>query len=243
MIVGLIPLAICIQLTTIPSRVMAGAAKSGWLPGRGGPIVIGRADANRCVRKVSARRFLHLGQTTPGAHRCLHQGLQHQRHPVRLDQVRGPSKTPQIAPRASVIPGTSPKGDNRCRSTIPGRRRQDIQPAQLNAAVRKVNERAARFRGHAKELIPWRVNACHLSIRILSSLRSAAAAALASTATNRSFLTGRPSECDLLPSEGKEKVTVVSEQSKEAVVAILGPDEFFGEVCLAGRRSAYRRRW
>ena len=36
--------------------------------------------------------------------------------------------------------------------------------------------------------------------------------------------------------KGKVKVTVVSEQGKEAVVAILGTDEFFGEGCLAGQR-------
>ena len=35
--------------------------------------------------------------------------------------------------------------------------------------------------------------------------------------------------------KGKVKVTVVSDQGKEAVVAILGPDEFFGEGCLAGQ--------
>jgi CRP/FNR family transcriptional regulator, cyclic AMP receptor protein len=35
--------------------------------------------------------------------------------------------------------------------------------------------------------------------------------------------------------KGKAKVTVVSEQGKEAVVAILGADEFFGEGCLAGQ--------
>ena len=34
---------------------------------------------------------------------------------------------------------------------------------------------------------------------------------------------------------GKVKVTVVSEQGKEAVVAILGPDEFCGEGCLTGQ--------
>jgi CRP-like cAMP-binding protein len=34
---------------------------------------------------------------------------------------------------------------------------------------------------------------------------------------------------------GKAKVTVVSEQGKEAVVAILGTNDFFGEGCLAGR--------
>jgi CRP/FNR family transcriptional regulator, cyclic AMP receptor protein len=35
--------------------------------------------------------------------------------------------------------------------------------------------------------------------------------------------------------DGKAKVTVTSEQGKEAVVAILGPDEFCGEGCLAGQ--------
>jgi CRP/FNR family cyclic AMP-dependent transcriptional regulator len=36
--------------------------------------------------------------------------------------------------------------------------------------------------------------------------------------------------------EGKVKLTVVSQQGKEAVVAILGPGDFFGEGCLAGQR-------
>ncbi len=35
--------------------------------------------------------------------------------------------------------------------------------------------------------------------------------------------------------DGKVKVTVISEQGKEAVVAILGPNEFCGEGCLAGQ--------
>src|ERR1700732_92814 len=34
---------------------------------------------------------------------------------------------------------------------------------------------------------------------------------------------------------GEVKVTVVSEQGKEAVVAILGTNQFFGEGCLAGQ--------
>jgi CRP/FNR family transcriptional regulator, cyclic AMP receptor protein len=33
------------------------------------------------------------------------------------------------------------------------------------------------------------------------------------------------------------KVTVVSEQGKEAIVAILGANEFFGEGCLAGQKQ------
>src|ERR1700688_1507210 len=35
--------------------------------------------------------------------------------------------------------------------------------------------------------------------------------------------------------KGKAKLTVVSEQGKEAVIAILGADDFFGEGCLAGQ--------
>jgi CRP/FNR family transcriptional regulator, cyclic AMP receptor protein len=34
---------------------------------------------------------------------------------------------------------------------------------------------------------------------------------------------------------GRVKITVVSKQGKEAVVAVLGPDAFFGEGCLAGQ--------
>ena len=34
---------------------------------------------------------------------------------------------------------------------------------------------------------------------------------------------------------GKVKITVVSEQGKEAVIAMLGKNEFFGEGCLAGQ--------
>jgi CRP-like cAMP-binding protein len=37
--------------------------------------------------------------------------------------------------------------------------------------------------------------------------------------------------------KGKIKLTVVSEQGKEAVVAIIGPDEFFGEGCLTGQQK------
>jgi CRP-like cAMP-binding protein len=35
--------------------------------------------------------------------------------------------------------------------------------------------------------------------------------------------------------KGKIKLTVVSRRGKEAVIAILGPGDFFGEECLAGR--------
>jgi CRP/FNR family transcriptional regulator, cyclic AMP receptor protein len=46
---------------------------------------------------------------------------------------------------------------------------------------------------------------------------------------------GDPADSVFYIQKGKVKVTVISEQGKEAVVAILGPDEFCGEGCLAGQ--------
>jgi CRP-like cAMP-binding protein len=49
------------------------------------------------------------------------------------------------------------------------------------------------------------------------------------------FFQGEPADSVFYVQKGKAKVTVVSKQGKEAVVAILGADEFFGEGCLAGQ--------
>src|ERR1044071_9490072 len=49
------------------------------------------------------------------------------------------------------------------------------------------------------------------------------------------FLQGDPADAVFYIQKGKVKVTVVSEQGKEAIVAFLGTDEFFGEACLAGQ--------
>jgi CRP/FNR family cyclic AMP-dependent transcriptional regulator len=49
------------------------------------------------------------------------------------------------------------------------------------------------------------------------------------------FSQGDPADAVFFIMRGKVKVTVVSEQGKEAVVAILGPDDFLGEGCLAGQ--------
>lgn len=49
------------------------------------------------------------------------------------------------------------------------------------------------------------------------------------------FSQGEPADSVFYIQSGKVKVTVVSEQGKEAVVAILGPNEFCGEGCLAGQ--------
>jgi len=49
------------------------------------------------------------------------------------------------------------------------------------------------------------------------------------------FAQGDPADAVFYIQKGKAKVTVVSEQGKEAVVAIFGTSEFFGEGCLAGQ--------
>ena len=49
------------------------------------------------------------------------------------------------------------------------------------------------------------------------------------------FAQGDPADAVFYIQKGKVKVTVISEQGKEAVVAILAADEFFGEGCLAGQ--------
>ena len=49
------------------------------------------------------------------------------------------------------------------------------------------------------------------------------------------FSQGAPADAVFYILTGKVKITVVSEQGKEAIVAILGPDEFCGEGCLTGQ--------
>jgi CRP-like cAMP-binding protein len=49
------------------------------------------------------------------------------------------------------------------------------------------------------------------------------------------FSQGETADSVYYINSGKVKVTVISEQGKEAVVAILGPDEFCGEGCLNGQ--------
>jgi CRP/FNR family cyclic AMP-dependent transcriptional regulator len=49
------------------------------------------------------------------------------------------------------------------------------------------------------------------------------------------FSQGDPAEAVFYVDEGKVKVTVVSDQGKEAVVAIHGKGDFFGEGCLTGQ--------
>ena len=48
------------------------------------------------------------------------------------------------------------------------------------------------------------------------------------------FSQGEVADAVFYVQQGKVKLTVVSEQGKEAVVAVLGPGQFFGEGCLNG---------
>lgn len=48
------------------------------------------------------------------------------------------------------------------------------------------------------------------------------------------FSQGEVADAVFYIQQGKVKLTVVSEQGKEAVVAVLGPGQFFGEGCLNG---------
>jgi CRP/FNR family cyclic AMP-dependent transcriptional regulator len=49
------------------------------------------------------------------------------------------------------------------------------------------------------------------------------------------FSQGDAADAVFYVQKGKLKVTVVSDRGKEAVAAILGPDNFFGEACMAGQ--------
>jgi len=49
------------------------------------------------------------------------------------------------------------------------------------------------------------------------------------------YVQGDPADSVFYIQQGKAKVTVLSEQGKEAVVALLGPGDFLGEGCLAGQ--------
>lgn len=55
------------------------------------------------------------------------------------------------------------------------------------------------------------------------------------TADQAVFSQGDPADAVFYIQKGKVKITVVSEQGKEAVVALLGPKDFFGESALAGQ--------
>jgi CRP-like cAMP-binding protein len=56
-------------------------------------------------------------------------------------------------------------------------------------------------------------------------------------AASRIFAQGDPADAVFYIQEGRVKLTVVSRQGKEAVIAILGAGDFLGEGCLAGQAA------
>jgi CRP/FNR family cyclic AMP-dependent transcriptional regulator len=54
--------------------------------------------------------------------------------------------------------------------------------------------------------------------------------------SQRIYAQGDPATCVIYIQNGGVKLSVVNEVGKEAVLAILGPGDFFGEGCLAGQR-------
>ena len=74
------------------------------------------------------------------------------------------------------------------------------------------------------------------SIGKLCSMASSAGKPLWNTeSTARIFEQGQPADSLFYVRKGKVKLTVISQQGKEAIVAILDAGEFFGEGCLAGQ--------
>ena len=49
------------------------------------------------------------------------------------------------------------------------------------------------------------------------------------------FRQGQPADSLFYLRQGKVKLTVISQQGKEAIIAILSAGDFFGEGCLAGQ--------
>ncbi len=49
------------------------------------------------------------------------------------------------------------------------------------------------------------------------------------------FVQGEPANAIFYLQKGRVKLTVVSQQGKEAVIGLLGPGDFFGEGCIAGQ--------
>jgi len=49
------------------------------------------------------------------------------------------------------------------------------------------------------------------------------------------FSQGQPADAVFYVQKGKVRVSVISDRGKEAIVSILGPNEFFGEGCISGQ--------
>src|ERR1700730_12639783 len=94
---------------------------------------------------------------------------------------------------------------------------------------------------HGTGGVSWQPKAGLRSIRNPFSPWLARVAALGSTARTRSSCRRDPADAVFYIESGKVKLTVVSEQGKEAVVAILETNDFFGEGSLTGQARRMAR--
>jgi CRP/FNR family cyclic AMP-dependent transcriptional regulator len=99
----------------------------------------------------------------------------------------------------------------------------------LSTAVRRESGQAPRSPHKAKSRIP----AFDLKLFLDSAGLGRRVAKFGARETV--FGQGDPATNVMYIQEGSVKLTVVNESGKEAVVAILGPGDFFGEGCLAGQ--------
>lgn len=85
----------------------------------------------------------------------------------------------------------------------------------------------------------------HLKFDVRSFLAKAGAGRTLSTYAKHQaiFTQGEPADAVFYIQKGRVKVTVVSEQGKEAVIAVLGADEFCGESCLVATPRRLSTAW
>src|SRR5271157_3903184 len=99
----------------------------------------------------------------------------------------------------------------------------------VSSAVRRVSAKVARS--------PQKANSRSAAFNVKLFLDSAGLGRTMAKFRSKEtvFTQGEPAKNVMYIQEGGVRLTVVNETGKEAVVAILGPGDFFGEGCLAGQ--------
>jgi CRP/FNR family transcriptional regulator, cyclic AMP receptor protein len=99
----------------------------------------------------------------------------------------------------------------------------------LSSAARRVPEKVRRLPPKASSRIP------RFDVQLFLDSAGLGRKVNKFRAKETVFVQGDPATNVMYIQEGGIKLTVVNETGKEAVVAILGPGDFFGEGCLAGQ--------
>jgi CRP-like cAMP-binding protein len=93
----------------------------------------------------------------------------------------------------------------------------------------------AKGRTHPKNRVPLKTAASAFDPAVFLDSAAKGRVILTYSARRVVFTQGDVADSVMYIKKGKIKVTVVSKQGKEAVVALLGADEFLGEGCLIGQ--------